>query len=170
MTSPSIRMTVFADARRQNFQIQLGPFVTESQARGNAVFSWTQGVRKAVPPPGFEDYFGAGPLWRFIDYDGHQGFDVLERIRDFPEGPNAEETMRLMLGEQPAYAMTSVKEAIQRLLDMIDADPEIEVFCAPALPRSLSPSPPLLEAIPIAAYRHLRASWDTPRARPPRPL
>lgn len=80
-----------------------------------------------MPPPGFEDYFGAGPLWRFIDHDGSNTFDIVERIRDFPEGPNAEETMRLLMGEQPAYTTTSVQEAIQRLLEMIDADPEIEV-------------------------------------------
>lgn len=117
-----------ADANtRQNFQVQLGPFVAEAEKRGNAKFSWTQGLRKATPPAGFEDYFGAGPLWRFIDHDGSNTFDVLERIRDFPEGPNAEATMRLLVDEESAYSMTSVQEAMQKLLDIIDADPEIEV-------------------------------------------
>ncbi|KAF3760396.1 hypothetical protein M406DRAFT_324809 [Cryphonectria parasitica EP155] len=110
----------------KNFQVQLGPFVTASEERGNTKFTWTQGTRKVEPPPGFEDYFGAGPLWRFVDYDGSSTFDMLDEIRDFPEGSNAEERMRLLMGDEPAYATSSVQEAIRRLLDMIDADPEIE--------------------------------------------
>lgn len=111
----------------QTFQVQLAPFVAELEKRGNAEFSWTQGTRKAVPPAGFEDYFGSGPLWRFMDYDGTKAFDIVERIREFPKGPNAEATIRTLLGNQPPYALTSLKEAIQTLLDIIDADPEIEV-------------------------------------------
>lgn len=97
------------------------------EKRGNANFKWTQGTCPATPPEGFEDYFGAGPLWRFIEYDGDAAFDVLDRIRDFPEGSNAEETMRLLFGANPSCLSTSVQNATQRLLDMIDADPEIEV-------------------------------------------
>lgn len=101
--------------------------MTETEKRGNAEFTWTQGTREATPPPGFEDYFGAGPLWRFIDYDGSSAFDIVDRIRDFPKGPNAEASMRLLTGDQPGYALSSVQEAIEKLLDIIDADPEIEV-------------------------------------------
>lgn len=104
--------------------------MAETEKRGNAEFTWTQGNREAIPPPGFEDYFGAGPLWRFIDYDGSKAFDIVDRIREFPKGPNAEATMRLLMGNQPAYALSSVQEAIKRLLDIIDADPEIEVRSA----------------------------------------
>lgn len=80
-----------------------------------------------MPPQGFEDYFGAGPLWRFIDYDGGAAFDVVDRIRDFPEGSNPEETMRELFGPNPSCLVESVKNATQRLLDILDADPEIEV-------------------------------------------
>ncbi|PSR82296.1 serine hydrolase FSH [Coniella lustricola] len=113
----------------KNFQVQLGILVTALEARGNVEFTWTQGSRKAIPPIGFEDYFGAGPLWRFIDYDGSSAFDILEEIRDFPEGPNAEESMRLLMGGEPGYSAASVREAIHKLLDIIDADMEIEVLC-----------------------------------------
>lgn len=101
--------------------------MAETEKRGNANFTWTQGTRPAPPPPGFEDYFGGGPLWRFIDYDGSEAFDIVDRIREFPTGANAEATMRLLMGDQPAYALSSVQNAIQGLLDLIDADPEIEV-------------------------------------------
>lgn len=110
----------------KNFQVQMGPFVAEAKKRGNVDFSWTQGTRRATPPQGFEDYFGAGVQWRFFDHDGMSSFDMLERIREFPEGTNAEDTMRVLIDDQPAYALASVQEAVQWLLDMIDADPEIE--------------------------------------------
>lgn len=124
---------------KQNFQVQLGPFVAEMDKRGNIDFAWTQGTCPATPPDGFEDYFGAGPLWRFIEYDGDSAFDVLDRIRDFPEGSNAEETMRLLFGSNASCLMESVQNATQRLLDMIDADPEIEVSCSVIFWRDFSP-------------------------------
>lgn len=65
-----------------------------------------------------------------MDYDGTQAFDIVERIREFPKGPNAEATIRTLMGDQPPYAMASLQEAIKILLDMIDADPEIEVCMA----------------------------------------
>lgn len=135
----------------------MGPFVAEAKRRGNMDFSWTQGTHKAVPPRGFEDYFGAGAQWRFFDHDGMSSFDVLERIREFPEGTNAEDTMRVLVADQPAYALSSVEEAVQWLLDMIDADPEIEVAHS-VLPCNLTEVSHLLTKI------H-RASWDIPRAR-----
>ncbi|ROV96996.1 hypothetical protein VSDG_04050 [Cytospora chrysosperma] len=110
----------------KNFQVQLGPFVAEMEKRGNVNFNWTQGTCPATPPEGFEDYFGAGPLWRFIEYDGDTAFDIVDRIRDFPEGSNPEETMRVLFGDNQSCLATSVQNATQRLLDMIDADPEIE--------------------------------------------
>lgn len=116
-----------ANSLIKNFQVQLGILVTALEARGNVQFTWTQGSCEAIPPPGFEDYFGAGPLWRFIDYDGSSAFDILEEIRDFPEGPNAEASMRLLMGEDTGYSAKGVREAIHKLLDLIDTDPEIEV-------------------------------------------
>ncbi|KAH8891528.1 duf341 domain-containing protein [Thozetella sp. PMI_491] len=110
----------------KNFQVQLGPFVAEAEKRGNASFRWTQGKHKATPPPGFEDYFGAGPLYRFVEYDGIEAFDVLERIRDFPEGQTAEETMRLLMGNQPGKTVSSIQDTVEDLIELIDSDPEIE--------------------------------------------
>ncbi len=89
--------------------------------------SGLKGRTRQSPPPGFEDYFGAGPLYRFIEYDGIQAFDILEKIRDFPEGKTAEDTMRLLMGEEPAETVHSITNALQGLIDIIDEDPEIEV-------------------------------------------
>lgn len=111
----------------QNFQVQLGPFVAEAEKRGTAHFEWTQGAYKAIPPPGFEDYFGAGPLFRFINYDGMDAFDLIDKIRDFPEGTSAEETMRALMGNDASAAVESVRKTLQTLIDIIDEDPAIEV-------------------------------------------
>ncbi|KAI0130516.1 duf341 domain-containing protein [Xylariales sp. AK1849] len=109
----------------ENFQVQLGPFVAEAE-RDVAQFTWTQGTYNATPPPGFEDYFGAGPLYRFFDYDGIDAFDILEKIRDFPPGNSAEDTMRLLMGDNVSHTVDSVQNSLQILINIIDADPEIE--------------------------------------------
>lgn len=61
------------------------------------------------------------------------------------------------MGNQPAYALSSVQGAIQRLLDVIDADPEIEVcLCKSAIQMLRLPN----------IYR---VFWDTRRAQRPLP-
>jgi hypothetical protein len=138
----------------QNFEVQLGPFVTEAEKRGTAQFKWTQGAYNATPPPGFEDYFGAGPLYRFFDYDGINAFDMLEKIRSFPEGTSAEDTMRQLMGEDAGHTIDSVRKTLQELLDIIDADPEIEV------------SQRLFAGVLNLLLISLRVYWDTPREVP----
>jgi hypothetical protein len=53
-------------------------------------------------------------------------FDLLERIRDFPEGVSAEDTMRQLLGEESPYVRKSVESALDALFETIENDPEIE--------------------------------------------
>lgn len=105
-----------------------------------STFFFTHGPCKAVPPPGFEDYFGPAPHYRFIEPDvvesqGQSG-DVLSRIRDIPECETAEDTMRSLLrgdlneessdteseGGTPtpvAAAHRSTDNAIQYLLQVV---------------------------------------------------
>lgn len=105
-----------------------------------STFYFCQGPCKAVPPPGFEDYFGPAPHYRFIEPDvvenqGQSG-DVLERIRAIPECETAEDTMRELLrgvgsddssdsesdGETPppvAAAHRSTDNAIKYILDVV---------------------------------------------------
>lgn len=72
-----------------------------------STFYFTHGPCKAVPPSGFEDYFGPAPHYRFIEPDviesQGQANDVLSRIREFPECESPEETMReLLRGQGPS--------------------------------------------------------------------
>ncbi|KAB2571686.1 putative duf341 domain containing protein [Lasiodiplodia theobromae] len=112
----------------QNFKVQLGPFAAECEKTGVVDFTWTQGTVPAKPPPGFEDYFGPGPLYRFVEFDGMEGFeDILDKIRDFPEGISAEDTMRRLFDQGPANGNgLNLRKCLNHLFDVIDADPEIE--------------------------------------------
>jgi Serine hydrolase (FSH1) len=55
---------------------------------------------EAFPPKGFEEFFGLGPYYRFIEpaknEEGDET-DVLDRIRNFPEGATAEDQIRELM-------------------------------------------------------------------------
>ena len=126
--------------------MQLGPFVTQAQNANGVKFTFTQGAYEAIPPPGFEEYFGAGPLFRFIDVGLADGTDIISKLRDFPAGATAEDTMRLLADKDTKYLASNVIDAMSSLLAQIDADPEIDVsralgFRTPSMRRV---SPPVL--------------------------
>lgn len=54
------------------------------------------GTVRGYPPQGFEEFFGSPPYYRFIAAapNVQAGDDVLERIRNFPEGATPEDQMR----------------------------------------------------------------------------
>lgn len=121
--------------------LQTAPVLKEMTDVGDdkvSTFYFCHGPCKAVPPPGFEDYFGPAPHYRFIEPDvaESQGRseDVLSRIRDFPECETAEDTMRELLrgaedtsdsdsdGGTPtpvATAHRSTDNAIKYILDVV---------------------------------------------------
>ena len=61
------------------------------------------------------DYFGPGPHYRFFAYDGIGKNDVLERVRDFPQGENAEAVLRELVPDGEAEA--SIAESVMNGLD-----------------------------------------------------
>lgn len=108
------------------------PLVRELESDNTASFHFIQGPHEAIPPEGFEDFFGGKPYFRFIEPENAEdgGTDVLERIRDFPEGISAEDTMReLMRGAGSAVKQkapgefktrSSAQEAIMYLYRVMD--------------------------------------------------
>lgn len=93
---------------------------------GAAQFKWINGGHIAQPPPGFDAYFGPGPLYRFIDFDGvSQLDDMLSKLREFPEGLTAEDTMRRLVGDQQTFSAPAVRSTLDRLIKVLDEDPEI---------------------------------------------
>ncbi|KAG5950605.1 hypothetical protein E4U53_004769 [Claviceps sorghi] len=112
-----------------NFQAQLGPFVTKASASSKISFKWITGQHEAIPPAGFEDYFGRGPLYRFIPFDGIEALDdILHKLDEFPQGETAEDTIRQLLesGGSTKYSLEGARASINYILDAVRADPEIE--------------------------------------------
>ncbi|KAI9147412.1 serine hydrolase FSH [Paramyrothecium foliicola] len=106
------------------FQVQLAPILKELTDDGSASFYFIHGPCKAVPPEGFEDYFGQPPHYRFIepdkDVEKTNDDDVLARIRDFPQCEVAEDTMRELMSEGLATAHHSTDKAIKYIADIME--------------------------------------------------
>lgn len=113
----------------QHFQVQLNPFISIVEKPGKVDFKWVDGANTATPPAGFESYFGNPPLYRHIDFDGMHGLEnMVDKVRDLPEGMTAEDTMRALVGdEEEFYSAPAVNKAIRRLFELVDEDPEIDV-------------------------------------------
>ncbi|KAG9247052.1 serine hydrolase FSH [Calycina marina] len=106
-----------------NYAVQLAPFVTELESDGSASFTLTQGTYQCVPPNGFAEFFGPPPYFRFIDYDGLQRSDTVERLRNFPDGATAEETLReLMPAKDEEIVLDSVKVCFDTLYKTIEEE------------------------------------------------
>lgn len=121
-------ITMNAPNSSQKFKTQLSPFIAEVTKSNANQFEWVDGGYEAVPPPGFEAYFGAPPWRRFANFDGVKTLDsMVEKIRDFPEGLSAEDTMRRLTGGNDFGLGAGLQGSLERLFEIIDADPEIDV-------------------------------------------
>ncbi|GAB0143746.1 hypothetical protein EsHS_00004252 [Epichloe bromicola] len=112
-----------------NFQVQLGPFAAKTSESGQISFKWISGRHEAIPPPGYDEYFGRGPLYRFIPFDGFQAReDILNKLSEFPQGATPEDTMRQLCqpGDMIKYDAEGVRAAILDILKVVRDDPEIE--------------------------------------------
>ncbi|PBP22212.1 hypothetical protein BUE80_DR006983 [Diplocarpon rosae] len=114
----------------KNFEVQLAPFCKELSSDGTAEFFFTQGGVECVPPPGFLDYFGPAPHYRFIEYDGIEKNDVLERVRDFPEGENPEAVLRELLPSGSDGIRSSVRAALDAIYTTLETHGPFDGICA----------------------------------------
>jgi hypothetical protein len=91
-------------------------------------FKWIDGGHHAQPPEGFDSYFGPPPWKRFINFDGVGALDdMMDKIREFPDGVSAEDAIRELTGGAAVYNASAIREALDRLFKIIDEDPEIDV-------------------------------------------
>lgn len=91
---------------------------------GTATFHFIHGPCTAVPPEGFEEYFGKPPYFRFIepdqDVETTHDDDVLSRIRDFPDCETPEDTMRELMREGIASSHKSTDQALKFLVKIME--------------------------------------------------
>ncbi|PFH62882.1 hypothetical protein XA68_11438 [Ophiocordyceps unilateralis] len=110
-----------------NFQVQLAPFIAEVEKSTPGRFRWVDGFHTVNPPDGFETYFGNPPLYKFIEHDGVNKLNnFVEKLRDFPSADGPENTVRELLKDAEFYTGPCLRRCMDRLLDLVDSDPEIE--------------------------------------------
>ncbi|KAK0648285.1 serine hydrolase-domain-containing protein [Cercophora newfieldiana] len=114
----------------KNFAVQLGPLAEELSKRGVAEFTYSQGIHEVDPPTGWEDYFGARPLYRFLDTRRGDTFETLRRLRHVPHGMNPEDTMRMFQNgsEGEEWHQRAWRDALESVFQTIDEDPEIDAI------------------------------------------
>lgn len=98
------------------------PIVNELTSDNSASFHFINGPCEAIPPEGFEDFFGSPPFYRFIEPDDKETeeTDVLSRIRDFPECDTAEDTIRELFKEGVASSVLSTIRAVDYLFKIME--------------------------------------------------
>jgi hypothetical protein len=115
----------------QNFEVQLKPFAQHMEDRGLATFAYTEGEHEVSPPAGWEHYFGAGPLYRFLDSKDGDAFEALRRVKQLPRGLSSEATLRLFQDKEkrvPAEFQAMFRAAMDRIHKTIEEDPEIDAI------------------------------------------
>ncbi|KAK7182629.1 hypothetical protein DPSP01_011457 [Paraphaeosphaeria sporulosa] len=99
-----------AFANDEKFKVQMAPFINEMESDGTADFYFAHGQHEANPPPGFEEFFGGPPFYRWMEQvQGPVEHDGLEKMRDFPQGASPEDTLRMFapIGSSEALATTA---------------------------------------------------------------
>lgn len=104
------------------------PIVNELLSDETCTFYFVDAPCEAVPPKGFEDFFGAPPYYRFIEPDDKDGeeTDVLSRIRDFPDCDTAEDTIRELFKEGVASSVLSTIRSIEYLFKIMEEEGPFE--------------------------------------------
>ncbi|KAK4038648.1 serine hydrolase FSH [Parachaetomium inaequale] len=111
----------------KNFRIQLGPLANELERRGLASFTYSQGSHEVEPPAGWEDYFGARPLYRFLDTRHGDNFESLRRLRHMPYSVNAEDAIRMFqeCGDGEDWHQQVWREAMDDVFRTLDEHPDV---------------------------------------------
>lgn len=100
----------------------MAPLIQELEADKSASFHFIQGPYEVDPPPGYEDFFGGPPYYRFIvpsDQDVDTT-DVIERIRDFPQLETPEMTMRELMTYGVAKTDDSARRTLEYLYEVME--------------------------------------------------
>lgn len=106
------RLVGFRESLRSCADYVEAPIVNQLESDGTATFYFIHGQHEAVPPEGFELFFGGPPFFRWMEESKHpEAVDGLEKIRDFPAGASPEDTLRLFypLESSPDLAATAAQ-------------------------------------------------------------
>lgn len=108
--------------------MQVGTLVDAIEKAGPIEFKWLEGAHATTPPENFESYFGPPPWLRHFEYDGVSALDtMITKIRDFPAGLSAEDTIRRLVSEESMSSKQAVMATMDRMIKVLDEDPSIDV-------------------------------------------
>jgi hypothetical protein len=79
-----------------------------------------------ITTAGFEEYFGPGPHYRWMNDAGAAERSMLNRIRELPVGENPEDVMRSLAQTQADAGWQNHEAAMEYLYDTLENHPEIE--------------------------------------------
>ncbi|EFR04829.1 hypothetical protein MGYG_07835 [Nannizzia gypsea CBS 118893] len=110
------------------FRTQLEPFLAQIEKPGEVDFKFIDGLYPAVPPDGFQDYFGPPPHFLNVQYDGIAGLENMQlNLRTLKPGESFEDTIKRLIKND---ATVVSKEEYMKTLDYIEQclveDPEIQ--------------------------------------------
>jgi predicted esterase len=74
--------------------------------------------------PGFDEYFGVGPHYRWADDGGAAEDSMITRVRQIPVGDNAEDVMRDLVGDREVVWL-NYKQVMDYLYEQLEKDPKI---------------------------------------------
>ncbi|KAJ5682199.1 hypothetical protein N7462_005364 [Penicillium macrosclerotiorum] len=106
------------------FQTQLGPFCDALKSTGDASFFFTQGTNRVHLPQEYGGFFGPPPHYTFLEVDNPESIKF--NLCDFPKRNTPEASMRsaLDMANQPTFS--SIRAALERLIDILDSEGDIE--------------------------------------------
>lgn len=108
--------------------MQVGTLVDAVEKTGPIEFKWTEGAHATTPPENFASYFGPPPWLRHFEYDGVSALDsMITKVRDFPAGLSAEDTIRRLVSKESMSSKQAVRETMDRMIKVLDEDPSIDV-------------------------------------------
>ncbi|SMQ50453.1 unnamed protein product [Zymoseptoria tritici ST99CH_3D7] len=112
----------------ENFSIQLQPLETELAAHSVASFQYINGPCIVDPPEGFEQYFGAGPHYRWFDDGGAAEQSMITRIRKLPNGETPEDVIRASASSSNMTTMEwrNKTQLLDLIYETLENDPEIQ--------------------------------------------
>lgn len=110
----------------ENLSIQLGPIQKDLEIDNAASFHYINGPCQIDSPPGFEDYFGIGPHYRWVDDGGEAKDSMLSRIRELPLGHDPEDVMRSLAKGAKSTEWRNHQQVLDLLYGTLENDPEIE--------------------------------------------
>ncbi|GAD95060.1 DUF341 family oxidoreductase, putative [Paecilomyces variotii No. 5] len=109
-----------------NISIQLAPLEKELERDQTASFRYINAPVAVSPPPGFDEYFGIGPHYRWADDGGTAEDSMLARIRQLPVGESPEDVMRNLQKGHENTTWRNRRQVMDILYRELENDPLIE--------------------------------------------